>query len=646
MSVQAQPNPGSATPADVSVHNGNPHLTYIVPLGTQRSVLYHGGAELEVATEERWRFMCGSDPAGCTLDDLIRIAENTHVAFEEGPAVIVDSGLRGAGLNLIYNCDASVPAEALSAFAIAEEYLEGLFSDEITVSLNCRFDTLSASVLGSTASNFASHIPYAISRSGLQYGMDSDDVIQAWLPPNNSCPVRYDGSSSTVSHASIIDWTKANYKSTVGTLGGSDASMAYNDTVNWDYQPANGIGTVRISFVDVVCHETGHALGFVTGTESSDHMETLDLYRFCRQDGTGNYNPDTYEDLQTTPRIVCNNNPNDQQNTDLIDVTYRMEDGDPQQASHFRNANDYGCMCPLIANGVTRYPDYYTQADINCFDAIGYDYPPCEAPQFTSQPTPTQTVCRGHDVTLSISVNMTTVTYQWRNGGTTLVDDGMHIFGATTDTLSIIGMTDADVSSVYSCVARNTVDDCSSFSDYAEILVDDDTPVFTVHPTPQEVTAGDPVIMSVQLSSAYFVGYQWEKNGEPLVNNGRISGVNEPMMIIYPSQVSDSGEYTCVATSQLGMQCDETSNPATLIVHPDGQNCPNPGASGAYCTADIDGSGDCLVNLADLAQLLANYGITSGATHEQGDIEPIGGDGDVDLADLAALLAQYGNDCN
>ncbi|MBU0616380.1 MAG: hypothetical protein KKI02_01550, partial [Planctomycetes bacterium] len=58
------------------------------------------------------------------------------------------------------------------------------------------------------------------------------------------------------------------------------------------------------------------------------------------------------------------------------------------------------------------------------------------------------------------------------------------------------------------------------------------------------------------------------------------------------------------------------------------------------CPGDLDGDGD--VDLADLAQLLSNYGTTEGATYEQGDLD---GDGDVDLADLAALLAVYGQTC-
>ena len=57
-------------------------------------------------------------------------------------------------------------------------------------------------------------------------------------------------------------------------------------------------------------------------------------------------------------------------------------------------------------------------------------------------------------------------------------------------------------------------------------------------------------------------------------------------------------------------------------------------------SGDLDGDAD--IDLADLAQLLGNYGITSGATWDQGDLD---GDGDVDLADLAALLAGYGTVC-
>ncbi len=58
------------------------------------------------------------------------------------------------------------------------------------------------------------------------------------------------------------------------------------------------------------------------------------------------------------------------------------------------------------------------------------------------------------------------------------------------------------------------------------------------------------------------------------------------------------------------------------------------------CPGDLDGDND--VDLADLAELLGQYGLTEGATYEDGDLN---GDGDVDSADLADLLSVYGTTC-
>jgi len=58
------------------------------------------------------------------------------------------------------------------------------------------------------------------------------------------------------------------------------------------------------------------------------------------------------------------------------------------------------------------------------------------------------------------------------------------------------------------------------------------------------------------------------------------------------------------------------------------------------CPGDLDADGN--VGLSDLAQLLSNYGIATGATYTEGDLDD---DGDVDLADLAGLLGVYGTTC-
>jgi hypothetical protein len=63
-------------------------------------------------------------------------------------------------------------------------------------------------------------------------------------------------------------------------------------------------------------------------------------------------------------------------------------------------------------------------------------------------------------------------------------------------------------------------------------------------------------------------------------------------------------------------------------------------AEAAPCPGDLDGDDD--VDLSDLAILLSNYGMTTGAEYEDGDLD---GDGDVDLTDLAELLSVYGTQC-
>jgi hypothetical protein len=58
------------------------------------------------------------------------------------------------------------------------------------------------------------------------------------------------------------------------------------------------------------------------------------------------------------------------------------------------------------------------------------------------------------------------------------------------------------------------------------------------------------------------------------------------------------------------------------------------------CRGDVDGDRD--TDLADLAILLADYGMSEGAGGADGDMNC---DGDVDLSDLSQLLAAYGHTC-
>lgn len=73
---------------------------------------------------------------------------------------------------------------------------------------------------------------------------------------------------------------------------------------------------------------------------------------------------------------------------------------------------------------------------------------------------------------------------------------------------------------------------------------------------------------------------------------------------------------------------------------PSQAGCPNPQNG---CESDVNG--DCRVDLADLAALLAAFNSQPGDGNWNADAD-FNEDGRVDLSDLALLLAQFNNDCN
>lgn len=62
---------------------------------------------------------------------------------------------------------------------------------------------------------------------------------------------------------------------------------------------------------------------------------------------------------------------------------------------------------------------------------------------------------------------------------------------------------------------------------------------------------------------------------------------------------------------------------------------------GRACPTDVDGNGQ--TDLVDLAILLTNFGLPTGASHAQGDVDE---DSDVDLTDLANVLIVFGLPCS
>ncbi len=339
------------------------------------ATLYATGEQVVVQTHTRWKLICGSDDSSITHDEFLQIIERNKAAT--GQADPNAPAARG-GPDFIFSVTGAIPTEAPAAIAGVESYLEGLFGDPITVNISIHFEPMSGSVLGATGSDYASD-QWTDARLGLVNGMDSDDTIQTFLPTGSDVPVRYNGNSGGVSAEDRLNVTRANYRAAIGHVSGRAASMSINTNVNWDWNPANGVPWNRSCFQSVLVHEIGHAMGFVSSADNrfSAEMDLLDIYRFQRTDGDNDYNPDTLAELTTTPRLVDYNTPDDDHITDLIFVEYRMSDGSPWQASHFRDqGSNIGLMAPALPGGTTFYPNFFKTSDINVFDAIGWDYPP------------------------------------------------------------------------------------------------------------------------------------------------------------------------------------------------------------------------------------------------------------------------------
>lgn len=376
-------------------------LAYIEPGPIQQSTLYADGSIVDLQTESVTWPILQNENIALTQDEFKAMVKTAKNHFDNDPNKIIISKGDSRGLDIQFVVS-SPPSGAQAAINAVAAYIESLFSDPITVVITLGFESMSPGILGSTSSSYASSVTWTNTRTGLINGMDADDTIQTYLPSGSTIPIRYNGNSGTVTNEGRCYFTKANYRATIGTVSGNAADMTINSDFNWDYDPSNGITSGYYCFQSVLAHETGHVLGFTSGADFRyilQDIETLDIYRFQRSDGSGDYNPDTLTEFQTTARMVDQNAPGttDDVNSDMISMEYQMSDGDPYQCSHFSQGNVNGIMQPAVSSGTTYYPNFYKTPDTTMLDAIGWDFPIIYTLTITINPVGMGTVIKNPD---------------------------------------------------------------------------------------------------------------------------------------------------------------------------------------------------------------------------------------------------------
>ena len=346
---------------------------YFVEEGpTRQATLYTDGSVHQLPTLTLSWPVTNSDMTNVSLDDFRRMVIASREAFENDPDITVVNAERSRnGLNIVFNVSSPPPGAAAALESVAT-YIEDVFSDSVTVTINLGFQPLSPGVLGMASSSMAPAPSWTDARNALISDMDDDDSMQLWLPSGSTIPVRYEYSLPTISNEDRCWFRVATFNAAIGYCPGVAAQITFNSNISWDWDPSDGV--TGYCFQSVTAHEIGHVLGFGCGAWMNFDIEALDLYRFQFSDSIFDYNPDDLYEFQSTARMVDESPGDDDVISDLISIEYRMSDGEPYQCSHFKQNAVNAIMQPALSSTQTYYPCFYRAPDRIMFDAIGWDY--------------------------------------------------------------------------------------------------------------------------------------------------------------------------------------------------------------------------------------------------------------------------------
>ena len=163
-------------------------------------------------------------------------------------------------------------------------------------------------------------------------------------------------------------------------------------------------------------------------------------------------------------------------------------------------------------------------------------------PFFLVQPL-SQSILTGSNVNFFAVVDGTpTYSFQWSLNGTPLMDDGVHISGSTTLSLSVSNLTTADAGN-YTLLVTNVAGATNSFAAVLTVLV---PPSITLNPVGRSVPPGLPTIFTANASGISTPSFQWQLNGTNLPGATSKNYTNPAVGI------NDLGFYHVVASNSVG----------------------------------------------------------------------------------------------
>ncbi len=178
----------------------------------------------------------------------------------------------------------------------------------------------------------------------------------------------------------------------------------------------------------------------------------------------------------------------------------------------------------------------------------------------TGQPTD-QSVLLSSNATFSATATGTApVNCQWYFNGTALTD-GTGFSGSATTNLNLLNVQPNEAGN-YQLVVTNNYG--SATSSIATLIVLT-PPSITIQPTNQAALIGGTIVFYSGATSQSPMSYQWAKDGNAVINGGRISGADTPTLTISNLQMCDVGNYQFEAGNTNGTAA---STPASLMIVP------------------------------------------------------------------------------
>lgn len=340
-------------------------------------------AQLGITEAERvYKGLCGPSGAAISVEDLYRTAELdlNRLGQQRGPGITTELVGSSPGFEMSYDIfDPILVGLYLPALRRAIEYVDGSFDNRVQVNASIALGVFTGGTIG-TASSARYTIPWSVYVEGLRTQAVREDNRFANELPDSVINMLYDGSSSSSSETSILV-TDAQLRAIFGDNvipRATGVSITFNSASNWaffgcDTDPSGG----QSSLIDVAVHELTHSMGFTSGiaeggNNSNNIIQGLDVARFRAFNLPGTnaafgINPRVGEDF-TGELHFYSSFP-----TGSLTL---VEAGDGHQPSHLNYFDDpddkLGVMDPVIVDGTTLCPEFYTAADLLPLDDMGW----------------------------------------------------------------------------------------------------------------------------------------------------------------------------------------------------------------------------------------------------------------------------------